>query len=123
MRLTQVALYAEDLGRARTFYERLLGTSALAEFPQPGLLFFDLDGTRLLLERGAPRSMLYLQVDDVRTAVTALPEGSSVASEPHPIFRHEDETLGPAGTEEWQAFLTDTEGNLVGLVSHHPVDG
>ena len=38
------------------------------------------------------------------------------------IFRHDDDTLGPAGTEEWQAFLTDTEGNLVGLVSHHPAD-
>ena len=123
MRLTQVALYAEDLGRARAFYEHLLGRPASAEFPQAGLLFFDLDGTRLLLETRAPRSMLYLQVDDVRTAVTRLPDGASVASEPHPIFRHEDDALGPAGTEEWQAFLTDTEGNLVGLVSHHPADG
>jgi len=122
VRLTQVALYAEDLGRARAFYEQLLGKPASAEFPQPGLLFFDLDGTRLLLEHGAPRSMLYLQVEDVRTATRSLPDGASVASEPHPIFRHEDDALGPPGTEEWQAFFTDPEGNLVALVSHHPVE-
>ena len=122
MHLTQVALHAEDLGRAKAFYEALTGTTATGEFDPPGLVFLDLDGTRLLLESAAPRSMLYLQVDDVRTAIRSLPEGAIVASEPHPIFRHEDDSLGPAGTEEWQAFVTDTEGNLVGLVSHHLVD-
>ncbi|MEO7234292.1 MAG: methylmalonyl-CoA epimerase, partial [Lapillicoccus sp.] len=39
-----------------------------------------------------------------------------VVSEPHPIFRHDDATLGPVGTQEWQAFVTDSEGNTVGLV-------
>src|SRR5690349_17334087 len=79
MRLTQVALYAEDLARARRFYEELTGTTATGEFDPPGLLFLDLDGTRLLLESAAPRSMLYLQVDDVREAVTRLPAGAIVA--------------------------------------------
>ncbi|CCH74392.1 Methylmalonyl-CoA epimerase (fragment) [Nostocoides australiense Ben110] len=37
--------------------------------------------------------------------------------EPHPIFRHEDDVLGPAATTEWQAFVTDSEGNTLGLVS------
>ena len=120
MRLTQVALHAEDLDRARRFYESLLGKPALAEYTPPGLVFLDLDGTRLLLEEGAPRSMLYLQVDDVRDAVTHLPEGATVESEPHVIFQHGDDTLGPAGTDEWQAFFRDPEGNLVGLVSHLP---
>ena len=27
---------------------------------------------------------------------------------------------GPAGTDEWMAFVRDSEGNLVGLVSHSP---
>jgi methylmalonyl-CoA/ethylmalonyl-CoA epimerase len=119
MRLTQVALYAEDLGRARTFYEALLGSPPRAEFQPPGLMFFDLDGVRLLLEGNAPRSMLYLHVGDVRETVTALPDGATVVSEPHLIFRHDDDRLGPAGTEEWMAFFTDSEGNTVGLVSHH----
>ena len=33
-----------------------------------------------------------------------------------PIFTHEDDALGPAGTTEWQAFVTDSEDNLLGLV-------
>jgi methylmalonyl-CoA/ethylmalonyl-CoA epimerase len=32
------------------------------------------------------------------------------------IFHHDDDTLGPAGSDEWHAFIRDTEGNLVGLV-------
>jgi methylmalonyl-CoA/ethylmalonyl-CoA epimerase len=43
-----------------------------------------------------------------------------VDSEPHVIFSHEDATLGPAGTDEWQAFVRDSEGNLVGLVEQRP---
>ncbi|MDX6521337.1 MAG: hypothetical protein QOF08_1942, partial [Gaiellales bacterium] len=27
--------------------------------------------------------------------------------------------LGPAGHDEWQAFIKDSEGNLVGLVSQY----
>ena len=41
-----------------------------------------------------------------------------VESEPHVIFGHDDDTLGPVGTDEWMAFVTDTEGNHVGLVEH-----
>ena len=119
MRLLQVAMYAEDLSRARDFYKELTGTEPTAEFPHPGLLFFDLDGVRLLLDSKAPHSMLYLKVDDVRTAVRALPAGATVTTDPHVIFTHQDSSLGPAGHEEWQAFLTDTEGNTVGLVSQN----
>jgi len=39
-----------------------------------------------------------------------------VVSAPHQIFAHDDDTLGPAGTQEWQAFVRDSEGNTVGLV-------
>ncbi|WP_432477790.1 VOC family protein [Nocardioides sp. GXQ0305] len=39
-----------------------------------------------------------------------------VESDPHVIFAHDDDTLGPEGTEEWMAFVRDPEGNLVGLV-------
>jgi methylmalonyl-CoA/ethylmalonyl-CoA epimerase len=44
----------------------------------------------------------------------------SVEGEPHVIFTHEDDTLGPAGTDEWMAFVRDSEGNLVGLVERRP---
>jgi methylmalonyl-CoA/ethylmalonyl-CoA epimerase len=121
-RLAQVAQHADDLDRAAAFYERLLGSPPLARFEPPGLLFFGLgDGTRLLLEAGAPSAMLYLAVDDVPTRVDRLrAEGVAVESEPHVIFSHTDDTLGPAGTDEWMAFIRDSEGNLVGLVSHSP---
>jgi len=63
-------------------------------------------------------NMLYLRVDDIGATVERLrARGVVVESEPHVIFRHDDDTLGPAGTDEWQAFVRDSEGNLVGLVS------
>lgn len=42
--------------------------------------------------------------------------GVEVVSEPHVIFAHADDSLGPAGKAEWQAFVRDSEDNLVGLV-------
>jgi methylmalonyl-CoA/ethylmalonyl-CoA epimerase len=116
-RLVQVALRATDLDRAAAFYADLLGADPTRRFDPPGLLFFDLDGTRLLLEGNAPASMLYLEVPDVRRAVDGLRGRAGIMTEPHAIFSHEDDTLGPAGTTEWQAFVTDSEGNTVGLVS------
>ena len=120
--LAQVAQHADDLDRATVFYERLLGSPPLARFDPPGLLFFGLgDGTRLLLETAASSAMLYLAVDDVATRVEELrADGVVIESEPHVIFSHTDDSLGPAGSDEWMAFIRDSEGNLVGLVSHAP---
>lgn len=118
MGLVQVAQRATDLDRASAFYADLLGTAPTARFDPPGLLFFDLDGVRLLLDANAPSSLIYLRVDDVAATVERLrAQGVTVESEPHVIFSHEDDTLGPAGTDEWQAFVKDSEGNLVGLVA------
>ncbi|WP_426594211.1 VOC family protein [Cellulomonas sp. McL0617] len=118
MELLQVAQRATDLDRAATFYADLLGTAPTARFDPPGLLFFDLAGVRLLLDVNAPSALLYLLVDDLEGTVDRLRSaGVSIESEPHMIFRHADDTLGPAGTDEWHAFVRDSEGNLVGLVS------
>jgi methylmalonyl-CoA/ethylmalonyl-CoA epimerase len=115
--LVQIAQRADDLDRATAFYADLLQTSPRATYDPPGLVFFDLDGTRLLLDRGAPSALHYLRVDDVAAVVDRLrASGVAVEAEPHVIFTHEDDTLGPAGTDEWQAFVRDSEGNLVGLV-------
>ena len=115
-RLVQVALRATDLDRAAAFYAELLGAEPSGRFEPPGLLFFDLDGVRLLLDGNAPSSMLYLEVPDVRGAVDALRGRAEIVSEPHAIFTHEDDRLGPPGHQEWQAFVEDSEGNTVGLV-------
>ena len=122
MALVQVAQKADDLDRATRFYTELLGRGPSATYDPPGLVFFDLDGVRLLLESRAPSAVLYLRVDDIDAEVARLEGlGVEITGRPHVIFRHDDDTLGPAGTEEWQAFLTDSEGNPVGLVEQRPV--
>ena len=124
MRIIQVAQRADNLDRAAEFYSVLLGTRPQAVFDPPGLLFFDLDGVRLLLERGAPPSLIYLAVPDVRRLMEELETGGvEVVAPPQVIFRHEDSRLGPAGTEEWMGFIRDSEGNTVGLVSQLPGGG
>jgi predicted enzyme related to lactoylglutathione lyase len=121
MELVQIAQHAEDLERATAFYQLLLDERPIATFQPPGLVFFRLGRTRLLLDRVAPSALLYIGVADVRTRIDELASrGVTVDTEPHVIFTHEDDSLGPAGRDEWQAFIKDSEGNLVGLVSHHP---
>ena len=121
MRLVQVAQRAEDLERATAFYTDLLGVPPRATYDPPGLVFFDLDGVRLMLECNAPAAMLYLSVEDIDATIERLRgSGVTIESEPHVIFSHSDDTLGPAGTDEWQAAVRDSEGNLVGLVEQRP---
>lgn len=120
MILHQVAQHADDLERAVAFYEKLIGEPPIAIFDPPGLAFFKLADTRLLLERGAPRALIYLRVDDVRDTVERLrADGVNIANEPHVIFKDEHGQFGPAGAEEWMAFITDSEGSLVGLASQN----
>jgi methylmalonyl-CoA/ethylmalonyl-CoA epimerase len=121
MALVQVAQRVEDLDRATAFYTMLLEAPPVAAFDPPGIAFFALGDTRLMLDVNAPSALLYLGVNDVRERIAALREaGVTVESEPHVIFSHADAALGPTGTDEWQAFIRDSEGNLVGLVSQIP---
>lgn len=121
MEILQVAQHADDLDRAAAFYENLLGETPAARFDPPGLLFFNIGIGRLLLEKGAPSALVYLQVDDVAETVERLRgDGVNVVTEPHVIFTHQDDTIGPADNDEWMAFIEDSEGNTVGLVSFEP---
>lgn len=123
MELVQVAQHVTDLDRAVGFYEKLLGTKAAAKFSPPGIAFFMLDGTRLLLDANAPSSLIYLAVDDVEFSVSELrSQGVIIETEPHVIFQHTDDTLGPKGRDEWMAFIRDSEDNQVGLVSYADSD-
>ncbi len=119
MDVFQVAQRATDLDRAAAFYTDLLGTPPTGRFDPPGLLFFQAGGTRLLLEENAASALIYLRTDDLHATVERLrASGTKIESEPHMIFAHDDDALGPAGTEEWHAFIRDSEGNLVGLIGH-----
>ncbi len=121
MDVYQIAQRATDLDRASAFYTNLLGAPPTATFDPPGLVFFQVGSLRLLLDRNAPSALLYLQVEDVRVKVEELrTQGVRIENEPHVIFSHADDRLGPAGTDEWQAFIQDSEDNLVGLISHSP---
>jgi methylmalonyl-CoA/ethylmalonyl-CoA epimerase len=118
--LHQVAQKAEDLERAIAFYTRLLGELPIAVFDPPGLAFFLLGDTRLLVDRNAPSALIYLRVDDVRETVERLrSDDVTIAHEPHVIYTDHDGIFGPAGAEEWMAFITDSEGNTVGLASQN----
>jgi methylmalonyl-CoA/ethylmalonyl-CoA epimerase len=116
----QIAQHADDLERATAFYTDLLGAPPTASFDPPGLVFFQIGDLRLMLEKNAPSALLYLQVDDVHEFVEEWrAKGNLVDTDPHVIFQHSDDTLGPEDTDEWMAFIRDSENNLIGLVSHH----
>jgi methylmalonyl-CoA/ethylmalonyl-CoA epimerase len=109
-------MHADDLDRAEAFYRDVVGLDVIARFDPPGLLFFRLGDVRLLVEGGAPPSLLYLAVDDVGAEVERLRAlGVTIESEPHVIFDDVDGQFGPAGQAEEMAFFRDSEGNLVGL--------
>jgi len=117
-RLHQVALGVADLQRATAFYRDVVGLRWIATFDPPGLVFFDLGGTRLLLERGAPASLLYLFVPDAAQEVERLRTAAvRIESEPHVIFSDDAGQFGPPGMVETMAFFRDSEDNLVGLAS------
>jgi methylmalonyl-CoA/ethylmalonyl-CoA epimerase len=119
--LTQVAQRTENLDRAVEFYGSVLGLPFLARFDPPGLAFFDLDGTRLLLGDGNLSSMLYLAVDDIDASVERLTAaGVTFEQGAHRIHTDEAGRFGTPGTEDWMAFFRDSEGNLLGIVERRP---
>ncbi|QDP97023.1 methylmalonyl-CoA epimerase [Microlunatus elymi] len=123
MEILQIAQRVTDLDRAAAWYAEFLRAEPVGRFDPPGLVFFKVGSVRLLLEQGSSSSMIYFRVDDVRSLVAdARERGVRIDTEPHVIFRHEDDALGPANTQEWMAFVRDSEDNLVGLVSHQPAE-
>ena len=115
--LVQVAQHVEDLDRATAFYTGTLGLPLIARFGP--LVFVDLGGTRLLLEESAPPALLYLRVDGLDRRVADLRgAGVEIVSEPHDIFTDTDGVFGGRWKVESQAFIRDSEGNLLGLVGH-----
>lgn len=120
--LRQVAQHVEDMDRAVAFYHDTVGLDLIARFDPPGLAFFDLGTSRLLLEAGAPPALLYLGVDDVASMTEQLrAAGVTIESEPHVIHVDEAGQFGAPGEAEEMAFFRDSEGNLVGLAGRRAV--
>lgn len=113
MPLSQISRRVESLDRARSFWRDALQIPELYAFP--GLAFFDLGPTRLMLRETGVRDqadILYLATPEIATAHASLAErGVEMTGAPHMIHRHAD------GTEEWMAFFKDDEGRDLALHS------
>ena len=123
--LHQVALPCADLARSVAFYGDVLGAKPIAQFEPPGLAFFALGTTRLLLETAAaPKpggAVLYFRVADIHAAHAELcARGVAFDGEPHAIHRDDDGTFGEAGATEWMAFFRDPDGHPLALASRVP---
>ncbi|MEZ4502149.1 MAG: VOC family protein [Dehalococcoidia bacterium] len=125
-KLGQVAQPVADLARAVAFYGETLGARHVATFDPPGLAFFDLDGTRIMLdaliaEHAGRGSALYFSVADLDAGVSSLEaRGVTLEGEPHMISRDDQGVFGVAGAETWMAFFRDPDGNLLALMSERP---
>ena len=114
----QISVNVHDLERAITFYRDTLGMAFL--FQVPKMAFFDLSGIRLVLaipetpEFDHPASVIYYNVEDIQQAFETLTErGAATEGEPALIAPMPDHDL-------WMAFLRDTEGNVLALMSEVP---
>ena len=109
--LGQISRRVENLDRVRGFLCDRLGLTELYAYPP--LAFFDLGGTRLMLqETGSrePADVLYFRVADIVAChAELLANGLAFIAPPHIIHRHAD------GTEEWMAFFRDDEGRTLAL--------
>ena len=116
----QIAVPVFDLDRAVAFYRDVLGLPLLFQAP-PGLAFFRSGDVRLMLslpEGGGHQhhaSVLYYVVDDIHAAWASVTgrgakPATAGAPEPHLIAKMPDHDL-------WMAFVEDSEGNLLGLMS------
>jgi predicted enzyme related to lactoylglutathione lyase len=112
----QIAINAHDIERATAFYRDVLGMRLLFQVP-PKMSFFDCGGVRLMLSLPEgeaydhPGSILYYKVDDIKAVYESLKErGAAFEGEPHLVAKMPDHEL-------WMAFLKDTEGNTLALMS------
>ncbi len=115
--IMQILVPVTDVDRAADFYDRVLGLPLL--FKYPGNAFFDADGVRLYL--AAPTepgfdgtATIYFRVDDVTGTLERL-EARGAPVRVRPTSAHRD-----ADYDLWLAFVTDPDGNNIGLMREAP---
>ena len=115
----QIAVTAHDLRRAVAFYRDTLGLRFLFEVPK--MAFLQCGGVRLMLaepekpEYDHPASLIYYRVEDMdHTHAVLQDRGVKFLSEPQVVHRTERSEL-------WMAFLNDSEGNTLALMTERTV--
>lgn len=115
--IMQILVPVSDVDRAADFYADVLGLPLLFRFP--GNAFFDAHGVRLYLARPtepgyAGPVTLYFRVDDVSATFERLvARGATVREEPE--ITHRDPAY-----DLWLAFVSDPDGNNIGLMREAP---
>jgi methylmalonyl-CoA/ethylmalonyl-CoA epimerase len=110
----QIALTVRDLARAKDFYQNTLGMRFL--FDAGTMAFFQCGSIRLMIgssEEAVPvgGTILYFKVSDIQNVHGVLAgKGVDFIQPPHLVARMPDHEL-------WMAFLKDSEGNTLGLMS------
>jgi catechol 2,3-dioxygenase-like lactoylglutathione lyase family enzyme len=118
----QVALSAgRDLDLTLAFWRDVLGLSTHSRFDPPGIAFIVVDGVRLYFGDGVPAGTVYLDMEQLDTFhAAASANGVPFTSPPTLVHRDVKGQFGPAGEDEWMAFLKDPAGNTIGLVERLP---
>ena len=115
--IMQVLVPVSDVERAADFYADVLGLPLLFRFP--GNAFFDAHGVRLYLARPSEEGYsgpvtLYFRVGDVTgTFERLVARGAAVREAPE--ITHRD-----AAYDLWLAFVSDLDGNNIGLMREAP---
>ena len=120
-RIRQIAVPVTDIVEATRFYRDVLGMRHLFDAP-PQLSFFDCGGVQLMLsgpegggsDADVQHPVLYYDVADINgTHSRLVAAGAPTIQAPHMIAR-----MG--GREIWIGFVSDGQGNMVGLMSDVP---
>ncbi|TMC38285.1 MAG: VOC family protein [Chloroflexi bacterium] len=118
------AIPAQDIKRARQFYEQKLGLKPAEEEPDGGAMYRTGETGFLVFPSSGKASgdhtQLAFQVDDVASAAGELKSmGVKLEEYDHPEFKtHEGLVDMPDGTKG--AWFKDTEGNLIALTQRVP---
>lgn len=116
----QIGLAVRDLGRAKDFYQQTLGMKFL--FDAGTMAFFQCGGIRLMIGLAEEAvaiggTILYFRVTEIERVHSVLKNrGVEFVQPPHLVARMPDHEL-------WMAFLKDSEGNTLGLMSEVRASG
>jgi predicted enzyme related to lactoylglutathione lyase len=118
------AIPAQDVMRARKFYEQTLGLKPAEEEPDGGAMYTAGEtGFVVFASMGkasGDHTQMALEVDDVPSAVSELKSnGVKIEEYDYPDFKSHDGLVDmPDGTKG--AWFKDTEGNLIALTQRVP---